>query len=165
MLAASRAGWSPRWTGRRHTLGTFLIEEGAAVSGSTEPPRATGGRVRLERLARLITYGRFDPMPMATHVFHGLDHIEEALLSRRRDQAGRHLRVILCTGWHLERSCSRVTVITVVTGPRIAGSSSAVLWEYRCFRCTSVQRDHAGPVQAQGPGSPGDPGPPRNGER
>lgn len=55
-----------------------------------------GGRVRLERLASLITYGRFDPMPMATHVFHGIDHIEEALLMMK-SKAGDVIKpVVLC---------------------------------------------------------------------
>ncbi|KZX15257.1 NADP-dependent isopropanol dehydrogenase [Methanobrevibacter cuticularis] len=39
-----------------------------------------GGRVRMERLADIVTYGRMDPALMATHVFHGFDKIEEALL-------------------------------------------------------------------------------------
>jgi len=39
-----------------------------------------GGRVRMERLADIVTYGRMDPGLMATHVFHGFDKIEEALL-------------------------------------------------------------------------------------
>ncbi|MDL2246752.1 NAD(P)-dependent alcohol dehydrogenase [Methanobrevibacter sp. OttesenSCG-928-K11] len=39
-----------------------------------------GGRVRMERLADIVTYNRMDPALMATHVFHGLDSVEEALL-------------------------------------------------------------------------------------
>ncbi|WP_042704291.1 NAD(P)-dependent alcohol dehydrogenase [Methanobrevibacter arboriphilus] len=39
-----------------------------------------GGRVRMERLADIVSYGRMDPGLMATHVFHGFDKIEEALL-------------------------------------------------------------------------------------
>ncbi|MCL2686924.1 MAG: NAD(P)-dependent alcohol dehydrogenase [Methanobrevibacter sp.] len=39
-----------------------------------------GGRVRMERLADIVSYGRMDPALMATHVFHGFDKIEEALL-------------------------------------------------------------------------------------
>jgi alcohol dehydrogenase (NADP+) len=39
-----------------------------------------GGRVRMERLADIITYGRMDPSLMATHVYKGFDKLEEALL-------------------------------------------------------------------------------------
>jgi isopropanol dehydrogenase (NADP+) len=34
----------------------------------------------MERLADIVTYGRMDPALMATHVFSGLDKIEDALL-------------------------------------------------------------------------------------
>ncbi|RBQ23987.1 Succinate-semialdehyde dehydrogenase (acetylating) [Candidatus Methanobinarius endosymbioticus] len=39
-----------------------------------------GGRVRMERLADRVSYGRIDPASMATHVFHGFDKTAEALL-------------------------------------------------------------------------------------
>lgn len=39
-----------------------------------------GGRVRMERLAEIITHGRMDPSLMASHVFKGFDKLEEALL-------------------------------------------------------------------------------------
>lgn len=39
-----------------------------------------GGRVRMERMAEMVTHGRIDPSLMATHVFKGFDKIEEALL-------------------------------------------------------------------------------------
>jgi len=39
-----------------------------------------GGRVRMERLAEIVTYGRMDPSLMATHVFRGFEKLEEALL-------------------------------------------------------------------------------------
>jgi threonine dehydrogenase-like Zn-dependent dehydrogenase len=39
-----------------------------------------GGRVRMERLADIVTYGRMDPELMVTHKFKGFDKIEEALL-------------------------------------------------------------------------------------
>ena len=38
-----------------------------------------GGRARIERLARLIQYGKLDVNPLLTHKFEGFDHIEEAL--------------------------------------------------------------------------------------
>ena len=39
-----------------------------------------GGRVRMERLAEVVMHGRMDPSRMATHIFRGLDTLEEALL-------------------------------------------------------------------------------------
>jgi threonine dehydrogenase-like Zn-dependent dehydrogenase len=39
-----------------------------------------GGRVRMERLAEVVTYGRMDPSLMATHVYRGFEKLEEALL-------------------------------------------------------------------------------------
>lgn len=39
-----------------------------------------GGRVRMERLAEVVKYGRMDPSLMATHIFRGFDSLEEALL-------------------------------------------------------------------------------------
>ncbi|WP_269466094.1 NAD(P)-dependent alcohol dehydrogenase [Mycoplasmopsis pullorum] len=38
-----------------------------------------GGRLRLEKLARLITYGKIDPSKMITHRLEGFDKIEEAV--------------------------------------------------------------------------------------
>ncbi len=38
----------------------------------------TGGRVRAEGLASMVKYGRVDPEPLVTHVFHGLDKAKEA---------------------------------------------------------------------------------------
>lgn len=39
-----------------------------------------GGRLRMERLIDLVKYNRLDPAKLVTHVYHGFDHIEEALL-------------------------------------------------------------------------------------
>ncbi|MCD7781203.1 MAG: NAD(P)-dependent alcohol dehydrogenase [Methanosphaera sp.] len=39
-----------------------------------------GGRVRMERLADLVRYGRIDPDQLVTHKFKGLDKVEEALM-------------------------------------------------------------------------------------
>jgi threonine dehydrogenase-like Zn-dependent dehydrogenase len=39
-----------------------------------------GGRLRMERLIDLIEYGRIDPSKLVTHVYHGFNHIEEALM-------------------------------------------------------------------------------------
>lgn len=39
-----------------------------------------GGRLRMERLAEMVTHKRIDPSQMATHVFKGFEKLEEALL-------------------------------------------------------------------------------------
>lgn len=40
----------------------------------------TGGRLRLEKLAKLVELGRLDVKPLITHRFEGFDKVEEALL-------------------------------------------------------------------------------------
>ena len=52
------------------------LVHGFEVAGGLMP----GGRLRMEKLAALITTGRLDTSKMLTHVFHGFDHMEEALL-------------------------------------------------------------------------------------
>lgn len=44
-----------------------------------------GGRARMERLLKLIQYGRVDPTPLITHRFTGLDQVEAAfhLMARK----------------------------------------------------------------------------------
>jgi len=39
-----------------------------------------GGRVRMEKLIELVKYEKIDPSIMATHVYEGIDKIEDALL-------------------------------------------------------------------------------------
>ena len=39
----------------------------------------TGGRLRLEKLAKLVELGRLDVKPLITHRFEGFDKVEEAL--------------------------------------------------------------------------------------
>lgn len=38
-----------------------------------------GGRLRMEKLSKLVTYGRLDLKPLCTHVFDGWDKMEHAL--------------------------------------------------------------------------------------
>lgn len=38
-----------------------------------------GGRLRMEKLGSLVSSGRLDVAPLSTHVFHGWEHVEEAL--------------------------------------------------------------------------------------
>lgn len=42
-----------------------------------------GGRLRMEKLGALVSNGRLDVSPLATHVFHGWDKVEEALFLMR----------------------------------------------------------------------------------
>ena len=39
-----------------------------------------GGRLRSEKLARLIQSGRIHPEKLITHTFHGLENVEPALM-------------------------------------------------------------------------------------
>ncbi|MCR5667110.1 MAG: zinc-binding dehydrogenase [Eubacterium sp.] len=39
-----------------------------------------GGRLRMEKLSQLVASGRLDVKPECTHVFHGWEHVEEALV-------------------------------------------------------------------------------------
>ena len=39
-----------------------------------------GGRLRLEKLAKLIQCGKLDVTHLLTHKFHGFDKVEDALL-------------------------------------------------------------------------------------
>lgn len=39
-----------------------------------------GGRYRLEKLASLVSCGKLDVKPLLTHVFHGFEHVEDALM-------------------------------------------------------------------------------------
>ena len=42
-----------------------------------------GGRLRMEKLGSLVASGRLDVAPLSTHVFHGWEHLEEALFLMR----------------------------------------------------------------------------------
>lgn len=46
-----------------------------------------GGRLRMEKLASLVSAGRLDLRPEVTHIFHGWDHVEEALLLMKQKPA------------------------------------------------------------------------------
>jgi threonine dehydrogenase-like Zn-dependent dehydrogenase len=49
------------------------------ISGGLMP----GGRLRMEKLASLVSAGKLDLKPLSTHVFEGWDHLEEALFLMR----------------------------------------------------------------------------------
>ncbi len=55
-----------------------------------------GGKVRMERLADVVTYGRMDPSLMATHVYRGLDKIEDALAMMRNKSGDVIKPVVIC---------------------------------------------------------------------
>ena len=42
-----------------------------------------GGRLRMEKLGSLVSCGKLDVHPLASHVFEGWDHLEEALFLMR----------------------------------------------------------------------------------
>ena len=42
-----------------------------------------GGRLRMEKLASLVSAGKLDLVPLSTHVFEGWEHLEEALFLMR----------------------------------------------------------------------------------
>jgi len=53
---------------------------GRGMAGKTvHTELARGGRARIERMLRMIQYGRIDPQPLVTHKFRGLEAIEPAL--------------------------------------------------------------------------------------
>lgn len=45
--------------------------------------QCTGGRDLFERYLAMISLGRFDPEPMVSHVFHGLDELEKCLWAKK----------------------------------------------------------------------------------
>ena len=47
-----------------------------------------GGRARIERMVRMVEYGRTDPAPLVTHVLRGWDHLEEAIGMMRDKRSG-----------------------------------------------------------------------------
>lgn len=49
------------------------------IAGGLTP----GGRLRMEKLAQLVVSGKLDLSPLATHVFEGWEHVEEALFLMR----------------------------------------------------------------------------------
>lgn len=58
----------PKFSGGRGMAGKTLHTE-----------LAKGGRTRIERLLRMVEYGRVDPGKLVTHCLHGFDKVEEAL--------------------------------------------------------------------------------------
>ena len=46
--------------------------------------QVTGGREIYERYLKMIALGKFDPTPLATHVFHGYEQMEECLWAKKQ---------------------------------------------------------------------------------
>ncbi len=56
------------------------FSSGRGMAGKTiHMELAKGGRARIERMMRMVEYGRVDPQPLVTHRFQGLNEIRTAL--------------------------------------------------------------------------------------
>lgn len=61
-------------------LGFPKFSGGRGMAGKTiHTELAKGGRIRIERLLKMIQYGRINPQKLVTHHLHGLDEVETAL--------------------------------------------------------------------------------------
>ena len=72
------------YLGDGEAVASPLVEWGVGrghkqINGGLMP----GGRLRMEKLASLVTSGRLDLHKEVTHVFEGMDHVEEALFMMR----------------------------------------------------------------------------------
>ena len=80
MLKAGGRIGNVNYLGDGDTVNIPRVEWGCGMShkiiaGGLMP----GGRLRMEKLASLVTYGRVDTGLLVTHEFHGKEHIAEAL--------------------------------------------------------------------------------------
>ena len=55
-----------------------------------------GGRVRMEKLASLITTGKIDPTKLITHEFEGFEHVYDALMLMKDKPADLIKPVVIC---------------------------------------------------------------------
>lgn len=61
-----------------------IFSAGRGMCGKTlHMELAKGGRARLERIMKMVQYGRLDPSPLVTHHLEGLDQVEKALYMMR----------------------------------------------------------------------------------
>lgn len=57
---------------------------GRGMAGKTiHTELAKGGRARIQRMMKMVSYGRVDPAPLVTHRFSGFEHLEDALALMR----------------------------------------------------------------------------------
>lgn len=64
------------------------FSDGRGMAGKTiHTELAKGGRARIERMLKMVQYGRIDPEPLITHMFYGLENIENALLLMKEKPA------------------------------------------------------------------------------
>ena len=69
------------YLGEGETVNIPRVEWGVGMGHKTITGGLTpGGRMKMEKMARLIANGKLDTKKLVTHVFHGFDKIEEALL-------------------------------------------------------------------------------------
>lgn len=70
------------------SLGFPKFSGGRGMAGKTiHTELAKGGRARVERLLKMVQFGRVDPGKLVTHHLHGLDAVPEALELMRRKPA------------------------------------------------------------------------------
>lgn len=70
------------------SLGFPKFSGGRGMAGKTiHTELAKGGRARVERLLKMVRFGRVDPGKLVTHHLHGLDAVPEALELMRRKPA------------------------------------------------------------------------------
>ena len=75
---------------------------GRGMAGKTiRTELAKGGRMRIERMMRMIKYGVVDPAPLVTHRLSGFDKLEEALLLMR-DKPGDLIKVVVSMGGEVQ---------------------------------------------------------------
>lgn len=69
------------YLGEGETVNIPRVEWGVGMGHKTITGGLTpGGRMKMEKMANLISNGKLDTKKLVTHVFHGFDKIEEALL-------------------------------------------------------------------------------------
>lgn len=70
------------------SLGFPKFSGGRGMAGKTiHTELAKGGRARVERLLKMVQFGRVDPGKLVTHHLHGLDSVPEALELMRQKPA------------------------------------------------------------------------------
>ena len=75
---------------------------GRGMGGKTlHTELANGGRVRIERLMRMVKCGRVDPSPLITHRLYGMDSIELAL-NMMRYKTDNLIKVVIKIDWDNE---------------------------------------------------------------